>query len=352
MPEGISKPANKASAPRRSPPPPPPSETTRTSSSPHAKGGRAAGSPLGAFWTTQHAQDSISKDSKNVPKIEDERTSYGTVKQDQSFLDKLHASGTNPSSKSSELKFSVEDANHGNERSKEKEPDNVGTFGNETFNAFVADFDTSKIGSSVCRSRPGKSGSSEAEIEGLREQLKRANLEKAEITSKYEKLAAICRSQRQEIQELKQALRTKASSPSKDELKNQSSTENQTSAAPLRKIEGSAWELQQGVLDKHSPSLESRVWQPFVDESQPQMTSRSDGPKSVRTSNGHQKKQNSSAPSNNDGWGFGNENFTAVPAASSLITKSAGEGGSSQRFGGSNRKDDKAASQPAGWSGF
>lgn len=57
----------------------------------------------------------------------------------------------------------------------------------------------------------------EAEVDRLKAQLKQANLEKAEITSKYEKLSAICHSQQQDIEKLKHALAAVDSSPpSKD----------------------------------------------------------------------------------------------------------------------------------------
>ncbi|KAI3740054.1 hypothetical protein L2E82_30471 [Cichorium intybus] len=45
-----------------------------------------------------------------------------------------------------------------------------------------------------------------AEVEKLREQLKQANLEKSEINSEYQKLSTICRSQRQQLHGIKQAL--------------------------------------------------------------------------------------------------------------------------------------------------
>jgi AP2-associated kinase len=48
----------------------------------------------------------------------------------------------------------------------------------------------------------------QVEVDRLKEELEQVRLEKAEITLKYEKLTAICRSQRQEIQELKQILST------------------------------------------------------------------------------------------------------------------------------------------------
>ncbi|EFJ25956.1 hypothetical protein SELMODRAFT_98319 [Selaginella moellendorffii] len=61
------------------------------------------------------------------------------------------------------------------------------------FNAFVAEFDSAASAKNV-------------ETEKLKLQLKQALAEKTEFAGKYEKLTAICRSQRQEIHELKSAL--------------------------------------------------------------------------------------------------------------------------------------------------
>ncbi|PRQ54437.1 hypothetical protein RchiOBHm_Chr1g0313561 [Rosa chinensis] len=72
--EGFSRPANKSpEMPRRSPPPPPsvgesarnPSQTSNMSK---AGGG---GGPLGAFWSTQHAEDSVVVEEKTAPKFDD-----------------------------------------------------------------------------------------------------------------------------------------------------------------------------------------------------------------------------------------------------------------------------------------
>jgi AP2-associated kinase len=71
----------------------------------------------------------------------------------------------------------------------------------DPFNSFVADFDTHNLNIAV-----GKASELELEVSNLKEQLKKITLEKAEMTTKHEKLSAICRSQRQEIQELKLTL--------------------------------------------------------------------------------------------------------------------------------------------------
>lgn len=157
------KPASKSSpAPRRSPPPPPSSS-----------GEPASGGPLGAFWATQHAQTSVvSEDNKPSP----------------------------AAAASSRTRVSKDDA----------------------FNSFVADFDTAKLDNG---NKPGKEEALEAEIERLKDELKQTKSEKAEITAKFEKLSAICRSQRQELQDLKQTLASKSASasPSRDLSQNQTS---------------------------------------------------------------------------------------------------------------------------------
>jgi AP2-associated kinase len=101
------------------------------------------------------------------------------------------------------------------ERLKASKPAATCLFQDEAFNTFVTEFDSNKLSSRVSRDKGGKEEALEAEIEKLKEQLKQVNSEKAEITSKFEKLSAICRSQRQEIQELKQTLAARTPSPNK-----------------------------------------------------------------------------------------------------------------------------------------
>jgi AP2-associated kinase len=111
---------------------------------------------------------------------------------------------------------------------KASKPAATSLFQDEAFNTFVTEFDSNKLSSRVSRDKGGKEEALEAEIEKLKEQLKQVNSEKAEITSKFEKLSAICRSQRQEIQELKQTLAARTPSPNKY----QASPRIQPSASP------------------------------------------------------------------------------------------------------------------------
>jgi AP2-associated kinase len=74
----------------------------------------------------------------------------------------------------------------------------------DPFNSFVADFEANNLHSGT--NVASKESELEAEVSNLKEQLKKTSSEKAEMTAKFEKLSAICRSQRQEIQELKRTL--------------------------------------------------------------------------------------------------------------------------------------------------
>jgi AP2-associated kinase len=126
-----------------------------------------------------------------------------------------------------ELTFSQEET--GMERLiKASKPAATSLFQDEAFNTFVTEFDSNKLSSRVSRDKGGKEEALEAEIEKLKEQLKQVNFEKAEITSKFEKLSAICRSRGQEVQELKQTLAARTPSPNKY----QASPRIQPSASP------------------------------------------------------------------------------------------------------------------------
>lgn len=246
---GFSKPTNKASpVPRRSPPPPPSSrETTRNPSPPLVTSGAGGGgvSP-GAFWSTQHAKDSAIEDSSG-PKFDEDTTSHSTLR--DPCGPENHCSSQNSSppeaniqtrgrrnaqvssykseevpSKDFEIRFFQEGSSHGTEKPKASKSESTSSFQNDAFNTFVAEFDTSKLSLGSNANKSTKEDELEAEIERLKEQLKQANLEKSEITSKFEKLSAICRSQRQEIQELKQAFAARTSSPNRDASKNQTAT--------------------------------------------------------------------------------------------------------------------------------
>lgn len=344
---GIAKAANRSPPmPQRSPPPPP------------SSGG---GGQLGAFWSTHHAKDSLFVEDKSRPKF-DEEPSHNTSQQDRNQSENrsfpknaspakqenvhtivagrrnVHNKSHVPedgASKDFELTFSQKDMDHGMERPKASKPAATRLFQDEAFSTFVAEFDSNKLNSRVSNNKEGKEEALEAEIERLKEQLKQVNSEKAEITLKFEKLSAICRSQRQEIQELKQTLAARTPSPNKY----QASSRIQPSASPPQ--EKSDWS---------TPSPESKSWQAFADDnkSRQKPVSKGNSPQSVRTRNAHQNKQAAELTSNIDSWGFGSESFTAVPAASSQISGSNTE----VHSGGSKIMESQPATQPAGWAGF
>lgn len=341
--DGSSKPGSKSSPiPRRSPPPPPATESAQKVSpvSQNSRTSGVSGQPIGAFWTTQHVHDSAASEEKSKPKLDKQATNYSSSR------DGTHSQHPVPKSaqgkmadgptKDFEMNFF-----------EESKP----AYQNNSFNAFVADFRTDNLspGSNV-----RDEALLEAEVEKLKEQLSQANTEKAEATSRYEKLAAICRSQRQEIQELKQALASRTPPPSKEPVKAQASPSSQSSSTPPQreKIEGTVWELQQGLFDQGTPSPDPKLWQqPLPDNPMPPTTLTNDLPKSVRTKNGHSNRQSAEMNSQSASWGFGSDSFSAVPGASSQINVAGSNlGGNSKRF--SEKKDNMPASQPAGWAGF
>lgn len=321
MHEGVSKLTAKAAAARRSPPTPPLStESTKKVSPSHAPKNGAKGGAVGSFWSTSHAQDSRVAEDKSGPKFDQEPNTSSSSKQDRTHL----------TGKTSPLR---EEGNqiYPNQRTASREslprPDKTATFQDDAFNTFVAEFDTSKLNSSTS-SNSSRKESLEEEVERLKELLKQANMEKSDISSKYEKLSAICRTQRQEIMELKQA------------AKNQSSPGTVTS-----QMDGV---VQQGFLERDSANPEAKPWQAFSDDRSPQKTLKNSVPQSVRTRNGDPKKQNAVGTSGDGKWGFETDSFTAVPSSTSQIPKT----GEKQQSWNSYKGETKTASQPAGWAGF
>lgn len=300
--------------PRRNPPPPPPKEQNHGTST--LTNNNKGGSPMGAFWSTQHAQNAqVIEDKKNIHKNVD-----------------------------FEISFSAE------EKPKPQ-------YGNEAFNTFVADFDAANNINSVSKSR--KEEELEAEVASLKEKLKQANLEKDEITLKFEKLSAICRSQRQELQELKRNIPSSTpSAASKDNSKTPETPKQR------EKIEGTVWELQQGMFQNSSSPSDTESWNAFaevpkqqtpVQASSPAQTPKATNPKSVRTAaNGHRSSLKSQTPSPStatDGWGFGHDSFKAAAAASGTsIASPETLKISSSKNGGEAKKAE--SNQPAGWAGF
>ncbi|XP_061351166.1 actin-regulating kinase 1 [Gastrolobium bilobum] len=375
--EGASMSTNKSPPmPRRNPPPPPSSGEPKTTPQPSlASRGGESGGQLGAFWSTLHAKDSVVPEEKSKPIYDEEPSSlhmslkHDRIRPDNDQLPKnfsankvvnaqtrtvkssVHGKLHKPdsvSSKDFEINF-FQDKDHAS-GGRISSMENTTNFQDQAFNTFVAEFDTTKLNSGL-GNKSEREEALEAEVEKLREQLKETNLEKAEITSKYEKLSAICRSQRQELQDLKQALAARTPSPSRDGLR--TSPAGVTSSASVReKIGGTAWELQQDKTEWKTTSSEPNSWQAFPEEPEPQKSLSADSTsKSVRTRNGLQNKHPSQLVTDFDTWGFGADNNSAGRASSPQMPR-LNEGSNSQGFGEANAFESKSTSQPAGWAGF
>ncbi|KAK4372194.1 hypothetical protein RND71_007578 [Anisodus tanguticus] len=379
--EGFSRAAGKISPmPSRNPPPPPSAAEPNPKVSPashNLKAGGAASGLIGAFWNTQHATSASVSEETTRPKFDDERrhsssshdkghpnkvpVSYKTSPSKEESLsshsmqNNVRAKPANRAGETSSRDFEInlfqDDSGHSVGSNKSSKLEAPTAAQGEAFNTFVAEFCTNKPSPGNNTKQPEKKESMEAEVEKLKQQLSRANMEKAEITSKYEKLSALCRSQRQEIQELKQALAARTPSPNRDTTRNQASPGSQPSSIPPKKdnVEGTVWELQQGLVGQSHVSPDSKPWQAFADDDpKQQATPVNTNSKSIRTRNGNQNRQTSETNTS----AFGPDNFRAVPASSSQIKATLNESKTFQRFGEPKNIDSKSASQPAGWAGF
>lgn len=375
---GMPKPGNKSSPiPRRTPPPPPSSEAPQnvSSTSTNLRTSENA-SPLGSFWATMHAKDSEGTEEKTRPKYDEDLTDRRSSGKEKVRPDGYPASHVTPQKEQSlpshaqknvpvksvsrpsdfstkDLNLFPDNSNHNSERLKPLKAEVTPSFQNDSYNAFVAEFNINKQSTNNSRQKPEKEEMLEAEVEKLKDQLASLSAEKAEITSKYEKLSAICRSQRQEIQDLKHAVATRTSSHSGDSARGLASPGSQSSIIPPNeKIEGTVWELQQGFFDQSSPSPDSKQWQAFAENPKPEALPTYNTSKSVRTRNGQQNKQAAELTSSANSWGFGTDSFKVVPAAGSKVNVPVGELNNSQRFHESKSTESKSDSQPAGWAGF
>ncbi|CAA0827137.1 Protein kinase superfamily protein [Striga hermonthica] len=375
---GTPKPSNKPSPmPRRNPPPPPSSEAPRnvSSVSSNLRGTDNPG-PLGAFWTTQHAQISETREEKTLPKYDGDLTnqkssanemtcpnrhtgSQMTIRKEQNFQShsQKNAQGR-PASRlgggpTNNSNLFPDNANN-TERSKQpKQEATPAVQQNDVYNAFISVFSSTTEQNPVDNCpKLDKEETLQAEVEKLKDQLVLVNVEKAEVTSKYEKLSAICRSQRQEIQDLKLALAARTPSPSRESYSRNlpSPGRNPSSGESNVKIEGTVWELQQGLFGRgESPSPDSKQWQTFADNPKPQTVPADTPPRSVRTKNSQQQKNQ--VAEGVSSLGFGADTFKVALAASSKIN--TGGFNNSQGFGGESKSTkSKFEAQPAGWAGF
>ncbi|KAK3119101.1 hypothetical protein QOZ80_9BG0713840 [Eleusine coracana subsp. coracana] len=339
--------------PRRNAPPPP-REQSNSSSHGTSKAGDA---PLGAFWSTQHAQSSHAVDNKNPLFDEELIKQLPLSKHGQSKVDICTGSpGDRRGHSGQAVRKSTPNnsiSNNGMEsqsslKPKGPQPQTETNLENDPFNSFVADFDSSSLHAGTSAASKAKASDLELELSSLKEQLKKTTLEMGEMTAKYEKLSAICRSQRQEIQELKRTL-AETTPPS-----NKVSSRTHDSVPQRKeKIEGTVWELEQGMLASNSssvPNSEAKTWQAF---SEPKAQAR---PKVDYATNGrHNLTKNTNPSPSPDIWGFGDDNFRTSPSsassASAHVSRPAakGNGSSSQRF---STVATKKPEQPSGWAGF
>ncbi|KAK3158341.1 hypothetical protein QOZ80_2AG0135870 [Eleusine coracana subsp. coracana] len=249
--------------PRRNPPLPP---KERSTSSSHVTS-KAGDAPLGAFWATQHAQSSHSADNKNHFSDEGPIKPLSLSKHGQSKVDiSTGTPGDRRGHSGQAVRRSTPNnsiSNNGLEsqsslKTKTPQPHTKTNSVKDPFNSFVADFDSNNLHAGT--SAAGKASDLELELSSLKEQLKKTTLEKEEMTAKYEKLSAICRSQRQEIQELKRTLAE--STPPSNKI---SSRTHDSVSQQKEKMEGTVWELEQGMLATNfsAPSSEAMTWQAF-----------------------------------------------------------------------------------------
>ncbi|CAN6453893.1 unnamed protein product [Victoria cruziana] len=229
--------------PSRAPPPPPSSKEQSqmysSSSTPDATKSTGSSSQLGSFWSSLHAQETNVSDENGTkfdkdPNNDKTRGSIQQIREGshhtvngisppkevphQRARNRVTTAHINTSKKivdgpseGYEIRFfsgstdRISDASsiYSLTNNKAGKSENVGSSSSEVFGSFTAEFDCNKLN---LENERLKKEELNAEAEKLREELKQVAKEKAEITAKYEKLMAICRSQRQEIQELKQVV--------------------------------------------------------------------------------------------------------------------------------------------------
>uniref|UniRef100_A0A0D9XBZ1 Protein kinase domain-containing protein n=1 Tax=Leersia perrieri TaxID=77586 RepID=A0A0D9XBZ1_9ORYZ len=335
---------------------------------------------MGAFWSTQHAQELAFVDDMGstfdnkesvhqVSSVQPQQKNH-TTPTHNTYRQSLSAS-VDSSPGDFEIRFSPNGSEYGLEKMKETKTENKPSVQATNFNSFVADFDNVKVNlqnnvSSLNATRRLKEQRLEAEVTLLKEQLKIANLEKEEISLKFDKLSAICSSQRREIQELKQALATASATKSVKELKENPKNElsppsTSLDTPPREKIEGTPPELRQGLFTSSpgTPSPDPKPWSAFPEEPKAQaaVTVKSAHPRSVRTLRASNSNKASSLGQSNtssgaDLFAFGQDSFKVAPSRA-VPSKMSNLGNGSQSLNAlkAEAKQD-APYQPVGWTGF
>uniref|UniRef100_A0A0A9BIP1 Protein kinase domain-containing protein n=1 Tax=Arundo donax TaxID=35708 RepID=A0A0A9BIP1_ARUDO len=334
---------------------------------------------IGAFWTTQHAQELAFVDDKGSA-FDQEPMYQVTSKQPQDKIPNTPAHNTKKSLSASvdsspgdfEIRFSPNGSEYGLEKTKMAKTENKTSVQTTAFDSFAADFDNVNMNSQnnatgLNTTSKLKERQLEAEVSLLKEQLKIANLEKEEISLKFDRLSAICSSQRREIQELKKALATAcATSPAKEFRENLKAEISPPSASlldtpPREKIEGTPPELRQGLFTSSpgTPSPDPKPWSAFPEPEEPkaQAPVKSAHPRSVRTLRASNSAKASALGQSNtnysaDSFAFGQDSFKASPSGT-VSVKMSHLGNTSQPLSNHNAEEKEDGSyQPAGWTGF
>uniref|UniRef100_A0A453KJP5 Protein kinase domain-containing protein n=1 Tax=Aegilops tauschii subsp. strangulata TaxID=200361 RepID=A0A453KJP5_AEGTS len=299
---------------------------------------------VGAFWSTQHAQELAFADDKGS--VLDQEPIYdGITKQPQAknqnttrnaYRQSLSAS-VDSSPGDFEIRFSPNGSEYGLEKTQNTKPDNKTSAQTATFSSFVADFDNVKV-----------SSEDNAGSLNTTSKLKEQQLE----------------AERREIQELKQALAT-ASAPApvkelKENLKAEFSPPSTSLDTPPReKIAGTPPELRQGLFTSSpgTPSPDPKPWSAFPEEPKAQAAVKSARPRSVRTLRASQSNKagslsQSKTNSGADPFAFGQDSFKAVPSGT-VPSEMSNLGNASQSLNTLKAEVEKDAPyQPAGWTGF
>ncbi|KAJ7560466.1 hypothetical protein O6H91_04G131200 [Diphasiastrum complanatum] len=233
--------------------------------------------------------------------------------------------------------------------------------------------------------------SSHLDLEGLRGALQQAVTEKEEVTARYEKLTAICRSQRQEIQDLKSALKaatsreahlSSAKSPpsySHMQLAQEKQTRSENWQAfdqGKAKQAGSIWELQDGLSDVSSGGevSDNLNWQAFGEsvmhksatqqsenvrfKSKVSVASKDSMFGTVGVSTNAlqtQHMKSGSTSKGGDSWGFVSETNSFQDSRSFLNSNASAPSSTIGRDGNSmkdNRDSRSTGQKPMGWAGF
>ncbi|CAM6022436.1 unnamed protein product [Sphagnum balticum] len=354
-------------------PPVPPKEAERWPVQNGAAGDTV--SAKGAFWSTQYAQDAQTDESslrvekvastdsvpqpKSVspPRRSRQPSNSPPKERSSSFMKKSVVSGL-----MKKVQGSLQNAGTWGLKSSEKSlaPDSGMPSNDPAFNAFAAEFDHS------VNLVAEKNEQLQSEIDKLRVDLKQALLDKADMASKYEKLTAICRSQRQEIQDLKFSLGSSSG-------RNVSAAKEQQASAK-EKQSGTIWDLQEG-LSPNAASQQKNSWHAFGDPpnnqgGRPHVQNQGLSPSNEPTYSSpsspgmmvdvRRRKQQQSTTDNlggGDTWNFVQDSFSPSGSEFQAAKGLSPLGGVSTTGSNASANTENWArsaprAQPAGWAGF